>query len=79
MTRKQRRVRRQRVRRTGLALAIAAASIGLGALAVPAGANGSGGRFDQCNPGPNTVGSSASNGRNYGAGQSGGRAWNACD
>ena len=75
MGRRERRIHKRKVRRIGIAVASVAmlgATLGLSGVAA---ANGSGGRYDQCNPGPNTVGQYASNFRNYNTSN----AWNACD
>ena len=75
MNRRERRVHKRKMRRVGIVLAsmmMLGATAGLGGVAF---ANGSNGRGDQCYPGPNTVGYSASNYRNYNIGN----AWNACD
>jgi hypothetical protein len=74
-TRRQRRTVRKRLRKFGAMLAVVTALGFSGAVAGTAFANGSGGRYDQCSPGPNTTGSYRSGYRNYNSGN----AWNACD
>jgi hypothetical protein len=75
MDRRGRRAHRRKIRRIGIAVAsVAMLGTTLGLTGVAA-ANGSGGRYDQCSPGPNSYGGPHSGWTNYDTG----RAGNACD
>ena len=71
---------KRKLRRVGVAvasLAMLGATVGLTGVAA---ANGSGGRYNQCDPGPNTVGRYESSNRNFTyTNYDVGRAGNACD